>query len=281
LEERWSAAESVMVKTFGPGATSARRPWCELSSEAVGAAISWTVLEWNISHFGADPPIQQNVDDIVIPLPLPRRQRLLDVLGADALATRSGLPEVRQRRGCHSLEAAPASLAVPVRRAVPRRTGNGNRRYAFADAVVVSCDSPARHHARALICGVGPATARSAEDRVVDEAPDTPDAGRPWSPRARDRRGRRGIWGQKLQLLAAHPDLTRTDVQACLAYAQAMVTGEERRAQKLRERSLETPADEVTPEYLASLRQEAKARAGARSATPTLVTPRAVGKPLR
>jgi uncharacterized protein (DUF433 family) len=29
------------------------------------------------------------------------------------------------------------------------------------------------------------------------------------------------------ELLAAHPDLTRTDVQACLAYAQAVVTGEE------------------------------------------------------
>ena len=29
------------------------------------------------------------------------------------------------------------------------------------------------------------------------------------------------------ELLAAHPDLTRTDVQACLAYAQALVTGEE------------------------------------------------------
>ena len=28
-------------------------------------------------------------------------------------------------------------------------------------------------------------------------------------------------------LLAAHPDLTRRDVQACLAYAKAMVTGEE------------------------------------------------------
>jgi uncharacterized protein (DUF433 family) len=28
-------------------------------------------------------------------------------------------------------------------------------------------------------------------------------------------------------LLAAHPDLSRTDVQACLAYAQALVTGEE------------------------------------------------------
>lgn len=27
-------------------------------------------------------------------------------------------------------------------------------------------------------------------------------------------------------LLAAHPDLTRTDVQACLAYAKAMVAGE-------------------------------------------------------
>jgi uncharacterized protein (DUF433 family) len=29
------------------------------------------------------------------------------------------------------------------------------------------------------------------------------------------------------ELLAAHPDMTRTDVQACLAYAKAMVTGEE------------------------------------------------------
>ena len=29
------------------------------------------------------------------------------------------------------------------------------------------------------------------------------------------------------ELLAAHPDLTRTDVQDCLAYAQAIVTGEE------------------------------------------------------
>jgi uncharacterized protein (DUF433 family) len=29
------------------------------------------------------------------------------------------------------------------------------------------------------------------------------------------------------ELLAAHPDLTVTDVQACLAYAKAMVTGEE------------------------------------------------------
>ena len=29
------------------------------------------------------------------------------------------------------------------------------------------------------------------------------------------------------ELLAAHPDLTQTDVQACLAYAKAMVTGEE------------------------------------------------------
>jgi uncharacterized protein (DUF433 family) len=27
------------------------------------------------------------------------------------------------------------------------------------------------------------------------------------------------------ELLAAHPDLTREDVQACLAYAEAMVTG--------------------------------------------------------
>jgi uncharacterized protein (DUF433 family) len=29
------------------------------------------------------------------------------------------------------------------------------------------------------------------------------------------------------ELLAAHPDLARADVQACLAYAKAMVTGEE------------------------------------------------------
>jgi uncharacterized protein (DUF433 family) len=29
------------------------------------------------------------------------------------------------------------------------------------------------------------------------------------------------------ELLAAHPDLTRADVQACLCYAKAMVTGEE------------------------------------------------------
>jgi uncharacterized protein (DUF433 family) len=29
------------------------------------------------------------------------------------------------------------------------------------------------------------------------------------------------------ELLAAHPDLSRMDVQACLAYAQALVTGEE------------------------------------------------------
>jgi uncharacterized protein (DUF433 family) len=29
------------------------------------------------------------------------------------------------------------------------------------------------------------------------------------------------------ELLAAHPDLTRHDVQACLAYARAIVTGEE------------------------------------------------------
>ena len=29
------------------------------------------------------------------------------------------------------------------------------------------------------------------------------------------------------ELLAAHPDLTRADVQACLAYTKAMVTGEE------------------------------------------------------
>jgi uncharacterized protein (DUF433 family) len=29
------------------------------------------------------------------------------------------------------------------------------------------------------------------------------------------------------ELLASHPDLTRTDVQACLAYAKDIVTGEE------------------------------------------------------
>jgi uncharacterized protein (DUF433 family) len=29
------------------------------------------------------------------------------------------------------------------------------------------------------------------------------------------------------ELLTAHPDLTRTDVKACLAYASALVTGEE------------------------------------------------------
>jgi uncharacterized protein (DUF433 family) len=29
------------------------------------------------------------------------------------------------------------------------------------------------------------------------------------------------------ELLAAHPDLTRDDVQACLAYAKDVVTGEE------------------------------------------------------
>jgi uncharacterized protein (DUF433 family) len=29
------------------------------------------------------------------------------------------------------------------------------------------------------------------------------------------------------ELLAAHPDLTRDDVQACLAYARAILTGEE------------------------------------------------------
>ena len=32
------------------------------------------------------------------------------------------------------------------------------------------------------------------------------------------------------ELLAAHPDLTRTDVQACLAYARDVVTGEGGRA---------------------------------------------------
>jgi uncharacterized protein (DUF433 family) len=29
------------------------------------------------------------------------------------------------------------------------------------------------------------------------------------------------------ELLAAHPDLTQADVQACLAYAKALATGEE------------------------------------------------------
>jgi uncharacterized protein (DUF433 family) len=29
------------------------------------------------------------------------------------------------------------------------------------------------------------------------------------------------------ELLAAHPDLTRADIQACLAYAKDMLTGEE------------------------------------------------------
>jgi uncharacterized protein (DUF433 family) len=29
------------------------------------------------------------------------------------------------------------------------------------------------------------------------------------------------------ELLAAHPDLTRADVQACVAYAKALATGEE------------------------------------------------------
>lgn len=29
------------------------------------------------------------------------------------------------------------------------------------------------------------------------------------------------------ELLVSHPDLTRADVQACLSYAKAMVTGEE------------------------------------------------------
>jgi uncharacterized protein (DUF433 family) len=29
------------------------------------------------------------------------------------------------------------------------------------------------------------------------------------------------------ELLAAHPDLTRADVQACLAYAEALAAGEE------------------------------------------------------
>jgi uncharacterized protein (DUF433 family) len=40
------------------------------------------------------------------------------------------------------------------------------------------------------------------------------------------------------ELLAAHPDLTRTDLQACLAYAKAMVTGEEVSPSRRSERSL-------------------------------------------
>ena len=36
------------------------------------------------------------------------------------------------------------------------------------------------------------------------------------------------------ELLAAHPDLTRDDVQACLAYARAVVTGEEARQSRRR-----------------------------------------------
>ena len=37
------------------------------------------------------------------------------------------------------------------------------------------------------------------------------------------------------ELLAAHPDLSRTDVQACLAYAKDIVTGEEVSPKPLRE----------------------------------------------
>ena len=37
------------------------------------------------------------------------------------------------------------------------------------------------------------------------------------------------------ELLAAHPDLTRDDVQACLAYAQALVTGQEVSPKPLKE----------------------------------------------
>ena len=47
---------------------------------------------------------------------------------------------------------------------------------------------------------------RIAVDLVLEELAQNPDIG---------------------ELLAAHPDLTRTDVQACLAYARALVTGEE------------------------------------------------------
>jgi uncharacterized protein (DUF433 family) len=44
---------------------------------------------------------------------------------------------------------------------------------------------------------------RIAVDLVLEELAQNPDVG---------------------ELLAAHPDLTRPDVQACLAYAKAMVT---------------------------------------------------------
>jgi uncharacterized protein (DUF433 family) len=47
---------------------------------------------------------------------------------------------------------------------------------------------------------------RIAVDLVLDELAHNPDIG---------------------EVLAAHPDLTRTDVQACLAYAKDIVTGEE------------------------------------------------------
>lgn len=47
---------------------------------------------------------------------------------------------------------------------------------------------------------------RIAVDLVLEELAQNPDIG---------------------ELLAAHPDLSRMDVQACLAYAQALVTGEE------------------------------------------------------
>jgi uncharacterized protein (DUF433 family) len=47
---------------------------------------------------------------------------------------------------------------------------------------------------------------RIAVDLVLEELAQNPDLG---------------------ELLAAHPDLSRDDVQACLAYAQAVVTGDE------------------------------------------------------
>jgi uncharacterized protein (DUF433 family) len=47
---------------------------------------------------------------------------------------------------------------------------------------------------------------RIAVDLVLEELAQNPDIG---------------------ELLAAHPDLTRDDVQACLAYARAIVIGEE------------------------------------------------------
>src|SRR5688572_1891509 len=49
------------------------------------------------------------------------------------------------------------------------------------------------------------------------------------------------------ELLATHPDLTRDDVQACLAYAKDLVTGEEVFPQPPKKRS-QTKAQPVTSE---------------------------------